>query len=121
MKVARPWPLWDALVKAARRWAEPFGVEVRRHFLDPGQIALLGEEPRYCIDLVHGRLVHGQGEREAIATVSFTRAEVRGAEFGQVFRRRLVAGICNLLDYYAEDRRVWDPTQIKKKRRFWRD
>ena len=118
---ARPWPLWDALVKAARRWAEPFGVEVRRHHLNPEQVECLANEARYCIDLVHGRLVHSNLPQQAIATVSFSYADVRGKDFNQVFVQRMRAGIGSLLDFYAEGRRVWKKKRVKKAKRFWRD
>lgn len=118
---ARPWPLWDALVKAGRRWAEPFGVEVRRHHLNPEQVECLAKEARYCLDLVHGRLVKGQVGEEAIATVSFSFAEVRSPAFSDVFRDRMRAGVGTLLDVYAEGRRVWTGKAPRKAKRFWGD
>src|SRR6266496_6530484 len=46
-------PVWSVLIKHARRWAEPFGIEARAHHSSPKVLAEFTGEPRYAIDLVH--------------------------------------------------------------------
>jgi len=105
-------PVWSVLIKHARRWAEPFGIEARAHHSSPKVLAEFTGEPRYAIDLVH--IDPDTDQVLALATVSVCVLELRRPGFGKLFRARLAAGVANLLASYAAELRGFQDEQQRR-------
>lgn len=95
-------PLLLRLARHAHIIADHYGLRVRRHVgMQPHQTALVSNtgDALYCIDLVHP----AHGVPAAVATLSFTTAELHSRRFPWLLHQRLRSAVALLLDTYHHE------------------